>query len=362
MNCDTDNEERMITLLVPTMNRSDFLIRLLRYYNEIHFKGCICIGDSSNPEHIEKTKKEIETLKGKLNIVYQEYPDLKATECLNLLIDLVSSPYAVLLADDDFLVPSALNKCVMFLERNRDYAAARGLGIAIELGYYGAYGPVVKCNLNRKHPQEAESASQRLVDHMSNYTVILLAVHRIESLRAIFRDLHSLKDNPFGELLSCCISVILGKSKELDCLFLVSQDHAQRYLNPDMYDWITSPVWYPSYLVFRDSLVEFLTLQDTISIVEAQKVVKQAFWAYLVMFLSRQYPEGPQPRWRQVAATIPGARCMWQFLHSMRPKKHSVFSLPALLKQSSPYHADFMPVYKALTTPPTEFSDKPAGK
>ena len=94
MNCNTANEESMITLIVPTMNRSDFLIRLLRYYNEIHFKGCICIGDSSNPGYIEKTKKEIERLQGKLNIVYQEYPGLKAAECLNRLIDLVSSPYA----------------------------------------------------------------------------------------------------------------------------------------------------------------------------------------------------------------------------------------------------------------------------
>lgn len=29
-------------------NRSDFLIRLLRYYGDLGFEGCICIVDSSN--------------------------------------------------------------------------------------------------------------------------------------------------------------------------------------------------------------------------------------------------------------------------------------------------------------------------
>ena len=136
-----------------------------------------------------------------------------------------------LLADDDFLVPDALSKCVIFLEKNRDYAAAHGLGIILGLGYNGAYGPVVNCEYYPQPVIEAESASQRLDDHLCDYHVTLLSVHRIESLRAMFRDLHSLKDNQFGELLSCCISVILGKSKELDCLYVVRQNHTQRYIS-----------------------------------------------------------------------------------------------------------------------------------
>lgn len=355
----------MITLLVPTMNRSDFLIRLLRYYDEVGFEGCICIGDSSSPEHVVRTKRVIEALRGKLNIVYQEYPGINVTVCVKRLLNFVSTPYAAINPDDDFLVPSALNQCAKFLGEHPDYAAAHGMGIAIGLDSGGLYGRIAKCNYYRQPLIEAESASQRLDDHLSNYSVTLFSVHRIESWRAMFRDVHLLKDRWFGsELLLCCKSIILGKSKELDCLYLVRQMHVQRYLLPDTYDWITSPEWYSSYLVFRDDLTEALALQDNISIEKAQKVVKQAFWSFLDICLSQQSGSwrGSRKHWRQVAGAIPGVRRIWQLLHFLRPKHHSELSFLALLRQSSPYHTDFMPVHKALTTPPTEFSNKAVGK
>lgn len=355
----------MITLLVPTMNRSDFLIRMLRYSDEIGFEGCICIGDSSSPDHIERTKRVIETLRGKQTIVYKEYPGLNAADCFQRLLDLVSTPYVALLPDDDFFIPSALNKCAKFLEEHPDYSAVHGKGIVVRLYNSGMFGRIIECSYYPQPVIEAESSSQRLDDHLNHYSVTLLSVHRVKSWRRMIRDVHLLKDKSFrDELLPCCISVILGKSKELDCLYLVRQDHAQRYLLPPGLDWVASPEWYPSYLVFRDCLAESLSLQDAISIEEAQKVVKQAFCAYLVTYLSScsRGSRSSSGRWIQVARKIPGARRLYQFLHSMRPKKNSVFSLSALLEPSSPYHADFMPVYKALTTPPTEFSDKTTGK
>jgi glycosyltransferase domain-containing protein len=347
------------------MNRSNFLIRLLRYYKEIGFEGCICIGDSSSAEHVERTKKVIETLRGKLNIIYQEYPDLNDAICLKRLLDFVSTPYAAFVADDDFLVPDALNQCVKFLGEHPDYAAAHGMGITITLNSKGLYGQIIQCGHYRQPVIEAKSASQRLDDHLGHYSVTLFSVHRIESWRAMYRDVHLLRDRGFGgELFPCCKSVILGKSKELDCLYLVRQMHTQRNLLPDTYDWITSSEWYSSYLVFRDSLAETLALQDNISLEKAEKAVKQAFWSYLAMGVSYQpdFRRDFYNRYRQVAGIIPGARRIWQLLRSLRSKQHFKLSLRELLKSSSPYHADFMPVYKALTTPPTEFSNETTGK
>lgn len=355
----------MITLLVPTMNRSDFLIRLLRYYDEVGFEGCICIGDSSSSEHVVRTKRVIEILRGKLNIVYQEYPGINVALCLSRLVDLVSTPYVAILADDDFLVPSALNQCAKFLGEHPDYVAAHGIGITITLDSKGLYGQITQCGPYRQPVIEAESASQRLDDHLSHYSVPAFSVHRIESWRAMLRNAHLLKGRGcFDELLPCCISVILGKSKELDCLYLVRQMHAQQYHFPDTYDRIASPEWHSSYSIFRDSSVEALTLQDNISIEKAQKVVKQAFRSYLVMCLSYQpdFRRDFYNRWRQGAGTIPGARRIWQLLRSLRSKQHFKLSLRKLLRSSSPYHADFMPVYKALTTPPAEFSNKNSEK
>ena len=352
----------MVTLLVPTMNRSGFLIRLLRYYRDLGFQGCICIGDSSNTEHVERTKTVIAELQGKVNIVYRECPRLNIAETLKHLLDFVSTPYAALVADDDFLVPAALEQCALFLDRHPDYSAAHGVGAVLNLQSSGAYGEVTWAGHYRQPVIEGENASQRLLDHLSNYSVSLFSVHRVESWRLMYRDVSLLADKAFAlELLPCCLSAIQGKVKELVCFYLVRQVHEQRYLLPDVFDWLTSPDWLPSYQVFRDCLIEELVRQDGISMDEAQEVVKQALWSYLAKCLNRQWRSrygqasaGGRTRFRQVARAIPGARRVWHTLRSLRPKKHDEFSLPALLRPSSPYHADFMPIYRAITTPPAD--------
>jgi hypothetical protein len=108
----------------------------------------------------------------------------------------------------------------------------------------------------------------------------------------------------FRELLSCCLSIIRGKAKELDCLYLIRQAHDERLFVPDAYDWITSPDWLPSYQIFCDCLMEELAQQDGISVDEAPGEVKGAFWSYLARALTgkweqRYAPNGPWLRYRR---------------------------------------------------------------
>src|SRR3989338_1261161 len=85
--------EQKVTLLIPTMNRSEFLIRLLRYYRDLDFQGFICIGDSSDTFHVERTKKVLNELQGKLNITYREYPPFSHHKCMEQLLHFVPTPY-----------------------------------------------------------------------------------------------------------------------------------------------------------------------------------------------------------------------------------------------------------------------------
>ena len=133
---------QMITLLVPTMNRSDFLIRLLCYYRDLEFQGCIYVGDSSQEFHATRTKRAINAFDRQLHIVYCKYPDRNNAECIRDLLALVSTPYAVLLADDDFLVPDSMEQCVMFLESHPEYSAAHGVAVLFHLESSGAHGPL----------------------------------------------------------------------------------------------------------------------------------------------------------------------------------------------------------------------------
>ena len=271
-----------ITLMVPTMNRSDFIIRLLNYYYDHDFTGCILIGDSSGPEHVEKTRTEIDRLKDRLNVRYIECPGLNTNDTFEKLVAMVETSYIAYLGDDDLLVPSGLELCIKFLEDHPDYSAANGEARAFKLPQSGAYGQM---NIMGVYPQpsiEDNTAAKRLLKHLEHYSVSIFSVHRTETWRIMWKDLNSVMDRSFGgEIIPCCLSVVLGKIKHLDCLYLLRQSHDQIYHLPGFARWVTSPDFYPSYKVFENSLAEQLVRVDGITPQEAEQVVKEAFSSYL---------------------------------------------------------------------------------
>ena len=61
-----------ISLLVPSLNRAEFLKRLLNYYREVNFQGHILIGDSSNESQSAQIKLAIKRLGDSLTVKYFE--------------------------------------------------------------------------------------------------------------------------------------------------------------------------------------------------------------------------------------------------------------------------------------------------
>lgn len=349
----------MITLLIPTINRSDFLIRQLHYYRDVGFQGHICIGDSSEVWHVNRIKKAIEELRGSINIKYREYPGVKDPECIKRLLELVETPYAAFVADDDFLIPSAMEQCIRFLETHAEYSAAHGAGITINLKSSGAFGHV---NRVRKYPQpvvEGESAELRITEHLSNYLVTLFSVHRKETWQKMYKNISFIADRTFtGEMLPCCSSVIQGKVKELDCFYLVRQDHSQRYILPGPNNWISSQDWPAWYQTFRETLAGEISENDGISMSRALKVIEHAFGVYMDKLSGKDWrsrcgrPEkGPAlHHLRQIASKIPGTYFFWHMLHKSDKKTQVEIPLAEFMSESSPYYADFAEVNRILTT------------
>jgi len=335
-----------VSLLVPTMNRSEFVIRLLGYYAEANFTGCVAIGDSSNAEHIARTREAIDRLGGHLDVVYRELPKASLGVALQQLMPHVTTPYAATLPDDDFLVPESLDQCARFLAEHPDYSAAHGLGVGVSLDSNGLHGQVTQCDFYPQPVIEHDTASERLDAHLNDYRVSMFSVHRSDDWRVMLRDVHLQPDASFSaEVLPCCLTVVLGKVKQLDCLYVVRQNHQLRYELPDAYDWLTGPNWQPSYQIFRDGLVEILASRDGLSPEAAKKVVKRAFQQYLVLAI------GVRRRWPAAPWTLTVARRAKRLVNTLKPKARAEFELAALLDSSSPYHAAFMPVYRTLLGP-----------
>jgi glycosyltransferase domain-containing protein len=345
----SDRQNLAVTLLIPTMNRPEFVARLLRYYASVGYKGRVSIGDSSGPEGVSAALAAVKSVAGALDVDYAEYPGLGLADCWKAMIDRLTTPYAAYLADDDFLVPAAVEQCAQFLSERPDYAAAHGAGLGVTLDTNGLFGNVVVCDYYEQTVSEAAQPSERLRQHLERYTVTLFAVHRAETWRAMFKDVHRIKDMSFGaELLPCCLSVVYGKIKEIEGLYCVRQSHGRRYEQPTMFDWIATPGWFEGYEATREVLARELVAHEDITIEAARKVVQEGFRYYVGRGM------GLRSQWANGGTAIRVARTLWHTWQRLQPKPRSEFTLEALMSPSSPYHSDFAPVYRSLTTPPPD--------
>ena len=173
---------------------------------------------------------------------------------------------------------------------------------------------------------------------------------------AYFR-FEDIADKGVAEILATCFFVLQCKIKKLGCFYLVRQGHDQRYVLPDLYDWMMREDWFLSYQILYDRLTEKLSSLDGLSREEAGAIVKRAFWFHLAQaFPSRwrsRYVTGPSKNnaVRKVLKNIPGVKPLWKQVRSFLP--NGKFLLPALLRTTSPYHSDFMPVFNSVTKSPS---------
>src|ERR1043165_5605853 len=218
-------ESQLLTLMVPTMNRSGFVSRLLDYSADTGFRHWIAIGDSSNAHHRQLTQAAIERLGTRLNVRYTEYPNTNSGDCIRSLIASTTTKYAAFLPDDDFLIPSSLDRCIAFLADHSDFVAAHGKALILGCEENGPHGRVVGGSVYEQATVAGDTASERFRRLMGNYGTSLFSVMRTDTWTQIYPDL-GLKDETFnGELVPCCLSVIRGKVAELDVLYLVRQVH-----------------------------------------------------------------------------------------------------------------------------------------
>lgn len=329
-------------------------MRLLQYYDETGFNGHVCIGDSSNSDHLEKTRNAVKKVR-RFRVSHITAPNLKVHECLASLMPYIDTPYATFLPDDDFLVTTTVKECIEFLKGNPKYSGATGRGIGFNLKKEGAFGPFHHVQPFYLRSLESERASERLLMLGRNYYVANYAIRRSEQFCKGFISHEKMKDTSIGaELFPSFLLAVQGKIKQFDKLLVVRHFHPTRYLLPDFFDWMTSPDWRPSFEVAVDFLAEELCKQDDISLEQAKIVANKAVSAYLVRILKNQWEtvhettgENISSFAKRVVRSISFLPNYWHIFHSFL--QSGQLTLPALLRKSSSYHKDFMTIHRVVT-------------
>ena len=350
------------------MNRPDFLIRQLNYYASVSSKHPIYIGDASNESEKGKIESAIKSFQGQIEIHYHYLPGMNIRKTITHLGEIATEEYCAIICDDDYLIPSSLEKCASFLSKNPDYRTAQGKAVIFTLNENGPYGTLKGSMVYWDNKCcEFETAKQRVEFFAYKYWVPQFSVHRRDEFVSdsiIYRDI---EDESFGELLHCFTFISKGKSKFIDCLYLIRQGHDSRYILPGILDWITGEKWNISYNKFIESIGDNISKTDNLPIEEGLRIIKEAFKeGYLKQAIKKSNGEDKallRPAYHQhltgkvknfLTDFIRNRPLLKRSIKNIRSKylkTGSTLDFDFLLQRDSPYYADAKAVYDNFTTP-----------
>ena len=169
----------MITLLIPTINRFCFIKKYLIYLNASGFTGQVLIGDSSDESNFDATKNYIGSNIFTFEVTQYSFPNMYPHQCIKKMLTDIKFSYSMFIPDDDIVVVNTLKKCIKFLNHNQSYSGVGGVSVLLKLDPDN-YNNIVSSFAYRVREIECQTASERVIDLFSDYSVINYSVARTE--------------------------------------------------------------------------------------------------------------------------------------------------------------------------------------
>lgn len=201
-----------VTLVIPTHNRNGYLKRILDYYSSVLIRVIVVDSTSQPYSGLIDTKR----------VVYNHYPDMPMPQKIKQALNQVKTKFVVMCADDDFVIPEAINACVIFLNENKFFVAAQGNTISYKKqNNYDSYIELNPMYLNQLNFEIVdENPFKRLQKLFHPYRTIFSAVHYTKTLRKAFQNLDTnIKNLYLNEYLTAIIPILSGAYKELNIFY-----------------------------------------------------------------------------------------------------------------------------------------------
>lgn len=365
-----------LTVILPTRASSEpqfryrgqFLARQLRYLQITKFPGVILITDGSEDADAVRNQTLVEELGESINILYYSLPRSTRGECLDFCMGMIKTKYACFVADDDFLVPSGLIRCVEFLEENGDYVCAHGVGIKITTQNDLPFGKILSVGTKQQPVHEENTGAKRFIQQGLHQTArhrtdLHFAVHRREIFQEAFKDWDLFEEN-FGARYLNFLVPILGKVKELDCLSLVRHmhdAHVTPQMKGDTFLWMRQNRWRDEYETISSRLATRLGEIDGISFDDAKSIIDLGYGYDFGARIIQEFNQNPQAEIklgdqsspfnvfkiiRKILIGYPGLllRNILENSEGFKPR----IELDSLRDERHPFHGDFMEIYHAV--------------
>jgi glycosyltransferase domain-containing protein len=196
-----------LTVVVPSWQRQDYLLRQIRYWSAS--SASLVIVDGSRLPLPDRIRSAVEVHP---RITYRHHFSSMADR-LCLAGGLIESPYAVMLGDDEFHLPSGLGASLSVLEENPDLVGC--MGQVLSFSPVGSYRRIV---LARVYPSlrgyEIRHAvpADRLIAAMSDYAMATCyAVLRTSVWRRSWGSLGEYESGHAAELQQAMAVYLLGQ-------------------------------------------------------------------------------------------------------------------------------------------------------
>ncbi|MBB5189941.1 glycosyltransferase domain-containing protein [Silvimonas terrae] len=272
---------QLLTLVLLTHNRPQFLARAVRYYSAMPYN--LLIMDSSAESNAWAAAQY-----GNERTNYQHCGDCDYSQIMLKIrrgTDLVTTPYMAFVTDDDFTLQAGLEQSIDFLETNPEYGLCHGYSVM-----YLADGERVHYFLRDRKVVEdyAGNVADRIMSFMDNYIPPFYAVSRTHIPRDWY---HRIPDDirwEFNEFGDAFYRLICSSIRILPIPFVVRElnypvsDH-----QTDLYQALTSPAFegQPKEDFFDFMAQVYCQLQPGVAVEEARTLAKKAS-AILAMCLA----------------------------------------------------------------------------
>ena len=151
-----------LTIIIPTYRRAEYIKRSIDFWNGKEVN--VLIVDGSEQSILSSYDFNMSS-----NITYIHSHTTLANR-LSIAREIVGTKYSVLLGDDEFFIPTAMESAVQFLDSHPDYIACGGQCIGFsklttgEIGYRLRYPEFKNFDLN------IHNTTQRVITHFANYS------------------------------------------------------------------------------------------------------------------------------------------------------------------------------------------------
>jgi glycosyltransferase domain-containing protein len=215
-----------LTIIIPTYNRSKNLIRLIKFYSEINV-NIIVLDASENQEFFVNNDQ--------LNYIHLR--GSKLHERLLYASKLVTTNYVAICADDDFLFPQGLEKCIEFLEINRDYSCVQGAYIRFKYDNFFSWRPDY-VHWNKIEITQNSALERTLQSRKScQFLYSTMRTSDFNTVTSLFENVSS-ECITINELAFNYVVPFLGKYRTLPTIYGARIEHAKSSVNLRYCEWI----------------------------------------------------------------------------------------------------------------------------